>query len=519
MLLDDIIKYIGPSLERHRGCDLVDLNPGSGLWSRSLHDFLEPRKHVMMDIDAKLYRPFLKDLLAKDNVEMIPKVGIVWKDLFEMLRTKLANQVIADRDAPPERNDTLLVSINLATFPKKSFSGFESLSTMVLYQFMSSIRASSLFQRYGLVRMLVWVNDDDKRRMLPRGLNRRKRSAFEAELSCEWIREVVGRDNEMGDRLALRDEWINLEGGYNTLATMQANGQTMPPGRETKLYTDVMADPSLSGKKLAGVRTPVLLRPFKHEMSELEKEQEESDQQKASARLVNLRRRQKVVNDESLVYLELLQENEHLKALLKKGSAKEFAKAEKAWNDRINLLKKNPRNEFVNLKDSYHIFRQDPPVLLWDRRTYEPLNAMPEEFFPSAPCALLDIQPKAVRSIFREHGPNSTRSGDMSDALLRSWWHATLLPAPKAMEALWGGFGSMVAECPSLTDPARGGLPLSGWGELTGRSIHEAQWAEILEAWMKWPFRPSYEQVLGRLMEEEDDVESDGHSGATGGAF
>ncbi|KAJ3503224.1 hypothetical protein NM208_g16558 [Fusarium decemcellulare] len=32
-LCDDIINYLGPSLERHRGCDLVDLNPGVGLWS------------------------------------------------------------------------------------------------------------------------------------------------------------------------------------------------------------------------------------------------------------------------------------------------------------------------------------------------------------------------------------------------------------------------------------------------------------------------------------------------------
>ncbi|KND89378.1 hypothetical protein TOPH_06017 [Tolypocladium ophioglossoides CBS 100239] len=519
-LCDDVIEYLAPSLERHRGCDLVDLNPGAGVWSRKLHDFLEPRKHVMMDLDAELYRPFLSGLVSKKNVELIPKSGLVWKDLLEMIRGKLSGQHETEQGASPLRNDTLLVTANLSMFPKKAFHGFDSISTMVIYQLMSSIRTSSLFQRYGLVRMLVWVNDEDKRRLLPRAINRRKRSAFEAELSCEWIHEVAGQDTEVEDRNALRDEWINMESGYKTLERMAAQGLTMPSGREPKAYTALKAEPALMGQRLAGVRPPTLTRPFKQELEDLERELGRGRSKEASKRLKALRHREKYGQDDALTYLDLLQEHEAVSRLAA-SSPSELERANAAWNERIDNLKKNARNEFKGLRDSHHLFRQDPPALLWDRRAYEPLSARADEFFPNAPTALLDIQPKAMRPLFRQHGPASTRSGDMSEVMLRFWFHHTLLPIPKAMEGLWGGFGDLVGACPGVRDPRRGGTPLTGHGALTVRSMNEEQWAEILQAWMDWPFRPTYAQMLGRLVEEADadGDDEDTRPGAAGLAF
>ncbi|ODA83481.1 hypothetical protein RJ55_01995 [Drechmeria coniospora] len=523
-LCDDIIKYIGTSLERHRGCDLVDLNPGAGVWSRKLHDFLEPRRHVMMDLDADLYRPFLTDLLAKnDKVHLIAKSGIIWKDLLEMIRTQLSGQEEMHKDSH-NRNDTLLVTANLSTFPKKAYNGFDSISTMVMYQLMSSIRTSSLFQRYGLVRMLVWVNDEDKRRLLPRSINRRRRSAFEAELSCDWIHEVAGLDAEVEDRYALRDEWINKESAYNTLERMAARGLTMPNGRETLAYTNAAAEPSLMGKKLAGLHPPTLSRPFKQELEDLEQALGRAKSASAPSRLKALRQREKYDREDGLTYLDLLQEHEAISTsgMNRGSSTSDFATADAAWNDRIDNLKKNARNEFNTIRDGYHLFRQDPPALLWDRRAYEPLSIRADEFFPNAPTALLDIQPKAMHALFRQHGPSSTRSGDMSEVMLRYWFHNTLLPVRRAMEGLWAGFGDLIENCPSVRDHGRGGTPMTGHGALTARSLNEAQWAEIMQAWMDWPFRPTYSQMLGRLVEDVDadaDADDDVKSSAGGLAF
>ncbi|PTB69047.1 S-adenosyl-L-methionine-dependent methyltransferase [Trichoderma citrinoviride] len=509
-LCDDIINYMGTSLERHRGCDLVDLNPGVGLWSRKLHDFLEPRNHIMMDLDAQLYSPFLEDLISKKNVQLIPKSGIIWKDLVEMIQTKLSHQeVLADKATEPRRNDTLLVTANLSTFPKKAFLGFDSISTMVIYQFMSSIKSSSLFQKYGMVRMLLWVNDDEKRRLIPKSINRRKRGSFEAELACEWVHEVAGQELEAENRHTLRDEWINKESGLNVLARMQAKGLQVPKGRESKTYKESLQSKDLMGKKLAGVHVPVVARPFKKELEELESEFDEEEHiGLLPDRLKALRSRKKYETSHFSMYLEMLQEHERISAMAT-GDPAAFKEANEAWNEKIDNMKKNQRMEFNVLRDGYHLFRQSPPALLWDRREYEPLTAMPEEFFPNAPTALLDLQPKAMHPLLREIGPNSNHAGDISDIMLRSWWNQTILPAHKAMESLWPGFGDLVSEVPSLRDAQRGGSPLTGHGSLSARSINEGQWIELLEAWMRWPFKPTYGQMLGRMSEDVDDVEED----------
>ncbi|KAH6605793.1 hypothetical protein Trco_004946 [Trichoderma cornu-damae] len=507
-LCDDIIKYLGKSLERHRGCDLIDLNPGAGVWSRKLHDFLEPRNHIMMDLDAELYSPFLKELTSKENVKLIPKSGIIWKDLFEMIQTNLCHQQASSTsDAEPKRNDTLLVTANLSTFPKKAFLGFDSISTMVMYQFMSSIKSSSLFQKYGLVRMLLWVNDEEKRRLIPKSLNRRKRGSFEAELACEWIHEVAGQELEAESRYALRDEWINKESGLNTLSRMQALGLKVPEGREAKTYKESLKSQELIGKKLAGVHVPSIARPFKKELEDLEHEFEE-EHVEVPNRLRFLRSREKLETNHSNMFLELLQEHEKISAMATEDPS-EFEKANEAWNERIDNLKKNQRREFNVLRDGYHLFRQDPPTLLWDRRAYEPLTAKPDEFFPNAPTALLDVQPKAMHPLLRQIGPSSNHAGDVSDIMLRFWWNQTLQPAHKAMEGLWPGFSDLIAEVPSLRDARRGGMPMTGHGSLSARCVNEEQWTELLETWMRWPFHPTYGQMLGRMSEEDGDAEDE----------
>ncbi|EQL04241.1 Ribosomal RNA adenine methylase transferase [Ophiocordyceps sinensis CO18] len=515
-LCDAIIKNLGASLERHRGCDLVDLNPGVGLWSQTLHDVLQPRKHILMDLDAELYKPFLANLLDKDNVELVPKSGIVWKDLLEMMHTHLPGQTERDKRDVPTRNDTLLLTANLSMFPKKAFHGFESVSTMVLYQLLSSIRTSSLFQKYGLVRMLVWINDEDKKRTIPRSLPRRKRSAFEAEMSCEWVHEVAGADDPE-NRCTLRDWWINTESEYKVMERMAAQGLELPSKRMTRAYAECKARPELMGQRLAGVHPPTLDRPFKGELEQLRRaEQRGSSNEATSKRLKVLLAREKVVEGEALQYREYLEQFINV-SRLPPPSPTEFEAADAQWNERIGNLKKNTRVEFNSVKDNYILFRQNPPAMLWDRRALEPINVFATDFLPNAPTALLDIQPKAMRPIFRQYGPASSRSGDMSDIMLRFWYQHTLLTMPKAMDGLWGGFGDLASQCPSLTDPDRGGSPLTGHGVMVSRAMNEEQWAEVVQAWMDWPFRPTFVQMLGRMVvEEADGGDDDIKSGAMG---
>ncbi|RDA84978.1 hypothetical protein CP532_3875 [Ophiocordyceps camponoti-leonardi (nom. inval.)] len=497
-LCDDIIDYIGPSLERHRGCDLIDINPGVCLWSERLHKFLEPRKHILLEPDVERYADFLRPLLAKPQVTLTTKSGLVWKDLVEVIATELPQQRPMDHDAVPTRNDTLLVTANLSTFPKKAHRNFDSISTMVIYQFLSSIRTSSLFQRYGLVRMLLWIDDDEKKRLLPRSVTRRRRSAFELETSCEWFREVASLDTLVEDRLALRDKWINVESGCNVIKKMEAQGLQMPADREPKAYSDLKQEFSkYADLKLAGVRLPWLPRPFKQELDEIDKEMDDSYRGGLSGvrwrRRVILRKLLKLDDEGAQSSLRLLQQAEVVSRLATE-SPSEFEAANAAWNEEVEKLKKNQRMNFNSLKNNLHIFRRDPPALHWDRRVYEPLTVRANEFYPSeAPTALLDIQPKAMHPLLRQYGIGTDRSGDVSDVMLRKWFLAMSHSMHQAMDTIWPGASELVAQCPSMTDARRGGSPMTGHGSLKARVLTEEQWIEMVQAWMDWPFRPTYE--------------------------
>src|ERR1700677_3313119 len=80
-----------PSLEKHIGCDIIDLNPGPGVWSSALHDFLKPRTHILMEPDHASYKPLLKPLLDAEGstYKFIPKSGVIWSSLQEALSPEL----------------------------------------------------------------------------------------------------------------------------------------------------------------------------------------------------------------------------------------------------------------------------------------------------------------------------------------------------------------------------------------------------------------------------------------------
>lgn len=519
-LCSDIIKYIGDSLERHTGCDLLDINPGAGLWSKALHDAVQPRKHVLLDLDADFYQPFLSDLTSKPNVELIKKSGIIWENLEHIVASRFAAQtkVAPHVEAPPPRNDTLLVTANLSMCPKRPYRGFDNVGTMVLYQFLSSIRQGRLLQQYGLVRFLIWTNDEDKHRLLPRSVLRRRRGAFEAELSCDWLHEVCGATVDVHARTALRDEWLNVESCAGVAARMDARGIEMPVHRQTETYKRVRADPmALMGRNFADTETPQLARPY---IEELDRLRRTPGLDSASAELRRMRQLEYRDRHEQKLadrFGSLLRQRLAVTAL--NGTA-DFTTSDAAYAAAVARLPKNKAAEYQRLVDNHHLFRQRPPALLWDRRAYEPLVTRPAEFFPNAPTTLLDMQPKAMDPVLRAYGPMTSRSGEMSDVLLHLWFANTLRPLEDGLERLWGGFGSELPRCPSFGDAARGGSPLSGPGRVLARCVNEEQWLEVVRAWMDWPFRPTYTQLLGRWSEEGHAADDeDTKSGAQGLGF
>ncbi|KAK0713743.1 hypothetical protein B0T26DRAFT_718232 [Lasiosphaeria miniovina] len=534
-LCDAIIDQNRESLLRHQGCDLVDMFPGCGVWSRKLTDLLQPRSHIMLEPDADLYKPFLEPLLARPNTQLLPKSGILWHELDGILTPEfLPNQVKTDQRSPNgvPRNDTLLVTANFSWHPKKRFASFSSVAQLLFYQFICSIRPGSLFQKYGQVRMLIWIMDSEKRPYVPQNMQSRQKASIESEMLTEWVHELAGLDVPDPKKVDLsqegvpvkrsasdstwfvRDESIELDSAQKVVARMRERGIVTPPGRETRLAQKVRARAD-EPPAVAGEGPIEITRAFYYEYEKMRALFEEGEIQRGSPqhkRMLVLGSNVRVHQGQLEVFTAFIKEYDEIIALYvaaaaeSPDSAAKLAEAKRKdaeWNEKLSRMPSDMRNQVILCRDNLHVYRQNPPLLAWDRREIEPLVVKPTDFFPNVPLSLLDVQPKAISPHLRG------RDGDVLDQLMKGLYYHSTLTIDKALNTLApGAADGVLPNCPSIYDPSKSGVPVGGMGTLAVRSLNERQILEVLDGWLKWDFRPSYTELVARTseaLEGEDD--------------
>ncbi|KAJ8121227.1 hypothetical protein ONZ43_g2269 [Nemania bipapillata] len=518
-LCDDILSYIGPSLERHRGCDILDIYPGTSLWSHKLHEFLQPRSHLLLEPDAELYAPFLQPLLDQPGTRIVPKSGIIWRELNSVLTPEfLPHQVIPENPDVP--NDTLLVTANLSFHPKKRFMNFDSIASLVLHQFVDSIRSSSLFQRYGLVRMLLWARTDDTLNFLPRTMQRRKKQALENDLLCEWVHEVCGAEADAHNWF-VRDDALNIASAVSTAKKMRKAKLSLPPGREPKLFLEALAAVKAKRKlPVPGKALPVFKRPYMEALANLQVADavdaeaglaEDPDDQKAKKAYQWRARNENRKAERLFSYMSELDKLIELDKA-KVATDASISEDELKWQNEIAEMPKTLQDEFITYKASLHAHRQTPALLEWDRRNYEPMTVEPDEFFPNICCNLLDVQPKALHPLLRQTGPHSTRAADVLDVILGALMHQSTQPIGPGLDSLWPGASDYILpRWTSIQDVSNGGfLPHVAFAGPEPRLLNARQWEQLIELWMEWPFRPEFHELIGRMQDDTGDRIDDG---------
>lgn len=511
---------------KHKGCDIIELNPGVGIWSSKLHDLLQPRTHILMEPDHQMYRPYLDKLEQAEGskYKVIPKTGIVWGHL-NMAASKeyLPHQVEFPRNDPrlEKPNDSLLFVANLGYYPSKPYKGFASVSTLMIYQLLSAMRTHALFQKYGLVRMLIWLSDSEKNIILPRTISYRRKYTVEGELTCETITEVAGAESP---GVQMREHSLDIESSLAVQQKMEAANITTPPGRMSRLQQE--------GHVRAGTETftddVTYKRPYYAELEELERDFEKGvfsqfvDEKDSPPRptkgrgsrssqttpeyyrLTRLRQRAAWDKRRDHKMELLLQEYESItaaqEALIKKEPEQSGDTAESLTErleeamEELESWNNIEQAQFWLNVDNRRALRRDPPTLLWDRRPAEPLAVRPQEFFPKQEMCLLDFQPRSIWPILRD---NNLHNYDYMENILSSLLMTPTQSVQRGLNALApGALEWLVAECPSLTDPAKGGN--RNLEHLTVRSLTQEMLKEIMEAWMRWPFRPSRHEMIVR---------------------
>lgn len=517
---DDVIERLGSSLDKHMGCDILDINPGVGIWSSKLHDRLKPRSHILMEPDQALYQPFLQPLADAEGsrYKLLSENGLVWSTMHDVLtEDHFPYQVKYSNDDPrlTKVNNTLLVVANIGYHPRKSYLGFNSVALLVVHQLLSATRTHALFNGYGLVRMLLWMADGEKNALLPRTVMDRTKFSVEAEISCETAQEVAGASFSTGT-LRQREFELDIASAKKTAERMVAAGIHTPEHRQN---LSVEKDPEISGYDAERAYQSELVDLTKaFERGEFKKH-EDSDRPQGSKVIQKLTpqyHRMRILRNRSTLELKRWQ---HIKTLLANYEAikigehlpadligrpvidperiEEVRKQLVAWEESLGLEELSPEmmdRLFIRIEDR-RVFNQERPLLMWDRRQAEPLHVQKDEFFPAKEMALIDFQPQTLPAII---GGSNLRNYDYFDFLVATLFKTPATSIVQAMHSAAPGSVEWVLPlCPSLVDASKGGNP--NLNHLSVRSLSLEMLTEIMEVWMEWPFRPTKAEMMMKM--------------------
>lgn len=225
-------------MEEHKGCDILDIHPGAGLWSQKLHDFLQPRRHVLME-PSNRYLPFLEPLLnapdskytlvQKDTIELESYSQLVKEDVFPE-----QTRVDPNDTGRQELNKTLLVTGSLAWYPILPGMAFDSMAKQLYNHFCAAARTNDYFHSYGRVRMLFWVSADDFKHMLPESAANRSKNhlLFELTQNTEVIVSPSKVARSTGRASSGREPQYEIESMVQAMQRARANGLELPESRQ-----------------------------------------------------------------------------------------------------------------------------------------------------------------------------------------------------------------------------------------------------------------------------------------------
>ncbi|MCJ1263376.1 hypothetical protein MMC22_003246 [Lobaria immixta] len=154
-----------------------------------------------------------------------------------------------------------------------------------------------------------------------------------------------------------------------------------------------------------------------------------------------------------------------------------------AFKNRLENQTKPFRGALNNNGDNRRAFMKDPPLLMWDRRTAEPLIVREDEFCNPTRLALLDFQPISPNPYSMTSAQSVTFDLLMGGLLNQrnNTIYCLNSLAPGAADAI-------IPRVPALQDPQRGGrYDLS---DLRIRCFTPEMFYGIVQAWDNWPFKP-----------------------------
>ena len=524
--LDDVLRRLTPSLAYLTGCSIIDFNPGVGLWSSKVHDALKPRSHVLVEQDQNFYLPFLKPLLdapgSRYHLRSWHNKKPWTPDSYvsEGLIPKLETASISGG-----RNNSLLIIANLAFGSKLKVRGL-SPSHLNIHTYIHHLRSQRAFHAHGSVRLLMWMPDSEKSSILPRSVSLRRKLSIDIEMGCH-VEEIAGAGLDC-QIATLRESFLEIESSKRVAERMKARNIQIPFNRQDvtkqQLYGDSLNLAKDNTKAIENSRfmTDGARRLWHIELKQLEQEyrdgkfprlnpspsptrerapygRKERSQKYYRLEMLSahfdLQDRVRVKADEliqtreaierlhSSIRNEVLNEPERQRELTKLQQLTETFKVNLGNQSKPVLANYN------NNSDNRRAFMKDPPLLLWDRRTAEPLVVHEEEFYNPTKLVLLDFQPLSPNPYPVTSAQSATFDLVMGGLLnhLNETIYCLNSLAPGAANAI-------ISRVSALQDPRKGGrYELS---DFRVRCFTREMIYEIFQEWDNWLFKPRISEMI-----------------------
>jgi transcription factor 1 len=528
---DDVIKYIGNTLEKHKGCDIIDLNPGAGLWSQKIHEFLQPRSHILFESSHK-FDEFLRPLLDAPGSKYKLFRGDVGKhaDVKQLIETEglFPNQTrgSSKNAAGAPLNNSLLVIGSLMWEPGLPGHGFDSMLKQLLTHWGHMARTSEGIHSFGPVRSLLWSTNDDSKGTIPRSPLHRSKFNFLMDMHAKYTEVVTaGHVERSAGRTARsgREPQHEIESLVRAMQSGKKQGMELPANRREnihqfadeieqktggtgKLRSEEMHD-YLVEKEINGVSTiglnPGATIAVLHAQRDVENNPDMYTQasasmkrgttlteagRKHSVKMATVKRQRAIkIEREALAGLGIEIYNLECKALgMKNGARKDAVLAkvqekEKEFELGIDTLPYQHRSGVLSEIDDRLCLSSEVPRVQWDERPYEPLVMEPEEVWPPSRVSLIDVTP---HSTLRDADPEWY---PWLEDFIHGFFSTSSASVIAAMENLQPGASVLVDEAPSLRDPKKGGrLNLN---QLRTRMVTLDMVNELCNAYRDWPFK------------------------------
>lgn len=486
------------------------------MWSQKLHNVLQPRRHVLVEPDFSSYADHLSPLIDQKDSKF--RHTALLEDAYDPDK-----QFLSDYSAKGENrlqsNSSLLMTVNLSGGHLKTalYKGTPARKFFDDLQW-SLWRKRNNIHRYGLIRVLAWVSDDEKDAYIPRTVTARRKQAVMLEASS-FIQELAGASGT--NRLTSYRKWREIEvEDLDRVAALEEAAGLLPNTRRPKAPPpDLFSiDPTPEALRTGDfVSDAAWVSEFLKLDNKLRTEQPEWYTKITSGELRWRHMRDHEQQDQhkwrTLLRTASTQHTTHMNAVelvleqrdletkwrrmlasgaLKPRSERHLKKQAEDLRSRISKLSRTNRIFAEKAIDDFRALDMTPPVMSWNQRRMEPVLVHAGDFQPvDKALALLDVMPRTDFFTRLETLDKMVFFGHV----VRSLWLNSSKSVYDALKTpVHEGVDEFVKTIPQIHDPTKG-----GWYDLSAlrvRSLPADVVVEIALAYTRWPFRQSADSII-----------------------